>query len=84
MSADYSGGSSDALSRFFFVNPIDLNRAYPDGGAMSEMRCTYTKILIVTCYLLPTRFLLCCLQNLLYCRGMPQHIFVNKTKKYCL
>ena len=52
MSADYSGGSSDALSRFFCVNPIDLNRAYPDGGAMSEMRYAYTKILIVTCYLL--------------------------------
>ena len=56
MSADYSGGSSDALSRFFFLNPIDLNRAYPDGGAMSEMRYAYTKILIVTCYLLLTRF----------------------------
>ena len=53
MSADYSGGSSDALSRFFCVNPIDLNRAYPDGGAMSVMRYANTKILIVTCYLLP-------------------------------
>ena len=37
---------------FFCMNPIDPNRAYPDGGAMSEMRYAYTKILIVTCYLL--------------------------------
>ena len=29
------------------------NRAYPDGDAMSGMRYTDTKILIVTCYLLP-------------------------------
>ena len=29
------------------------NRAYPDGGTMSGMRYTDTKILIVTCYLLP-------------------------------
>ena len=28
------------------------NRAYPDGGAMSEMRYAKTKFLIVTCYLL--------------------------------
>ena len=41
---------------FFCMNPIDPNRAYPDGGTMSEMRCTYTNFLIVTCYLLLTRF----------------------------
>ena len=29
------------------------SRAYPDGDAMSGMRYTDTKILIVTCYLLP-------------------------------
>ena len=28
------------------------NRAYSDGGTMSEMRYANTKILIVTCYLL--------------------------------
>ena len=45
---------------FFCVNPIDLNRAYPDGVAMSVMRYANTKILIVTCYLLLTRFCYAC------------------------
>ena len=61
MSADYSGGSSDALSRICFcVNPIDFNRAYPERGAMSEMRYAYTIILIVTCYLLLQGLERCC------------------------
>ena len=37
---------------FFCVNPIDLNRAYPERGAMSEMRyaCTKSLLLPVTRY----------------------------------
>ena len=35
---------------FFCMNPVDPNRAYPEGGAMSEMRYACTKILIVTRY----------------------------------
>ena len=34
------------------------NRAYSNGGTMSEMRYAYTKILIVTCYLLLPPFCL--------------------------
>ena len=36
------------------------NRAYPDGGMMSEIRYTYTQILIVTCYLLLAVISACC------------------------
>ena len=37
---------------FFCMKPIDPNGAYPERGAMSEMRYAYTNFLIVTCYLL--------------------------------
>ena len=37
---------------FCLVSIIPPNRAYPDVGTISEMRYAYTKILIVTCYLL--------------------------------
>ena len=42
--------SSKSYSELFIVLP---NRAYPDGGTMSEMRYAKTKILIVTRYPLP-------------------------------
>jgi hypothetical protein len=52
MSADYSGGSSDALSRIFLRESYRPQQSISREGAMSEMRYANTKILIVTCYLL--------------------------------
>ena len=42
-----------------FMTPIP-NRAYSDGGTMSEIRYANTKILIVTCYLLLQGQKRCC------------------------
>ena len=54
--------SSKSYSELFIVLP---NRAYPDGGTMFEIRYAYTKILIVTCYLLLQG------QNCCYTSAMP-------------